>query len=163
MDAAEAAAGCQPRLQVFADAGRDGAGQSGADPFPEPSTVRAIAVALHVTEIAVKKRLTRLYDKFRLAGNDDRRRFRLAGEAARRRTTVSGGLTTRMLVAPIGLFRCACLHSTAASRSHRLASPSPADEDGRRRVVAKLAELASGELWPPPRVSLPSARAELFR
>ncbi|MFV2102055.1 FHA domain-containing protein [Micromonospora sp. LOL_024] len=59
----------------------------GGTPFPEPSTVRAIAVALHVTESAVKKHLSRLYDKFGLTGNDDRRRPRLAGEAVRRGAT----------------------------------------------------------------------------
>lgn len=56
----------------------------GGTPFPEPPTVRAIAAELHVTESAVKKHLARLYDKFGLTGNDDRRRSRLAGEAVRR-------------------------------------------------------------------------------
>ncbi|MGA3564673.1 FHA domain-containing protein [Melissospora conviva] len=53
-------------------------------PFPEPPTVRAIAAELHVTESAVKKHLARLYDKFGLIGNNDRRRSRLAAEAVRR-------------------------------------------------------------------------------
>lgn len=56
----------------------------GGTPFPEPPTVRAIAAELHITESAVKKHLSRLYDKFGLTGNDDRRRSRLAGEAVRR-------------------------------------------------------------------------------
>ncbi|MFI9530760.1 FHA domain-containing protein [Micromonospora rosaria] len=56
----------------------------GGTAFPEPPTVRAIAAALHITESAVKKHLSRLYDKFGLTGNDDRRRSRLAGEAVRR-------------------------------------------------------------------------------
>ncbi|MEV6810617.1 FHA domain-containing protein [Micromonospora sp. NPDC051296] len=57
---------------------------AGGTPFPEPPTVRAIAAELHITESAVKKHLSRLYDKFGLTGNDDRRRSRLAGEAVRR-------------------------------------------------------------------------------
>jgi pSer/pThr/pTyr-binding forkhead associated (FHA) protein len=56
----------------------------GGTPYPEPPTVRTIAAALHITESAVKKHLSRLYDKFGLTGNDDRRRSRLAGEAVRR-------------------------------------------------------------------------------
>ncbi|MEV4654801.1 FHA domain-containing protein [Micromonospora sp. NPDC049301] len=56
----------------------------GGVPFPEPPAVRAIAAALHVTESAVKKHLSRLYDKFGLTTNDERRRSRLAGEAVRR-------------------------------------------------------------------------------
>ncbi|NBE82572.1 FHA domain-containing protein [Micromonospora rubida] len=57
---------------------------SGGQPFPEPPSVRTIATALHVTESAVKKHLSRLYDKFDLTSNEDRRRSRLASEAVRR-------------------------------------------------------------------------------
>ncbi|PZF91531.1 FHA domain-containing protein [Micromonospora deserti] len=57
---------------------------AGGVPFPEPPAVRAIAATLHITESAVKKHLSRLYDKFGLTTNDDRRRSRLASEAVRR-------------------------------------------------------------------------------
>ncbi|MER7167978.1 FHA domain-containing protein [Micromonospora sp. NPDC000207] len=57
----------------------------GGTPFPEPPTVRTIAATLHITDSAVKKHLSRLYDKYGLTGNDDRRRARLAGEALRRK------------------------------------------------------------------------------
>ncbi|SBT50504.1 FHA domain-containing protein [Micromonospora auratinigra] len=57
---------------------------AGAGAFPEPPTVRALAGALVVSESAVKKHLARLYDKFDLVTNDDRRRSRLAAEAVRR-------------------------------------------------------------------------------
>ncbi|GAB3187200.1 hypothetical protein GCM10027259_53310 [Micromonospora palomenae] len=56
----------------------------GGTPFPEPPTVRVLATALGVSESAVKKHLTNLYDKFGLVTNDERRRSRLAGEAVRR-------------------------------------------------------------------------------
>ncbi|MEU4713035.1 FHA domain-containing protein [Micromonospora purpureochromogenes] len=56
----------------------------GGSAFPEPPTVRALATALGVSESAVKKHLTNLYDKFGLVTNDERRRSRLAGEAVRR-------------------------------------------------------------------------------
>jgi pSer/pThr/pTyr-binding forkhead associated (FHA) protein len=56
----------------------------GGVPFPEPPPVRAIAATLHITESAVKKHLSRLYDKFGLSTNEDRRRSRLASEAVRR-------------------------------------------------------------------------------
>ncbi|SCG62291.1 FHA domain-containing protein [Micromonospora coxensis] len=60
---------------------------SGGTAFPEPPTVRALATALGVSESAVKKHLTNLYDKFGLVSNDERRRSRLAGEAVRRGAT----------------------------------------------------------------------------
>ncbi|MCM0678006.1 FHA domain-containing protein [Micromonospora phytophila] len=56
----------------------------GGAPFPEPPSVRAVATALGITESAVKKHLSRLYDKFDLTTNGDRRRSRLASEAVRR-------------------------------------------------------------------------------
>jgi hypothetical protein len=49
----------------------------------EPASLRAMAVELVVTESAVKKLLSRAYDKFGLAGGD-RRRGCLAAEAVRR-------------------------------------------------------------------------------
>lgn len=57
---------------------------AGDEVFPEPPGVRALAAALGVSESAVKKHLTRLYDKFDLVTNDDRRRSRLAAEVVRR-------------------------------------------------------------------------------
>ena len=49
----------------------------------EPASVNAIAAELVLTESAVKKHLTNLYDKFGLY-DDDRRRGRLANEAVSR-------------------------------------------------------------------------------
>jgi DNA-binding CsgD family transcriptional regulator len=56
----------------------------GGDVFTEPATVRQVAAALVVTETAVKQHLLRLYDKFGLHGEGERRRARLANEAVRR-------------------------------------------------------------------------------
>ena len=50
------------------------------DVFTEPSSVREIATALHVSDAAVKQHLTNLYDKFGV-GEGDRRRSRLANAA----------------------------------------------------------------------------------
>lgn len=50
------------------------------DVFTEPSSVREIAAALHVSDAAVKQHLTNLYDKFGV-GEGDRRRSRLANAA----------------------------------------------------------------------------------
>lgn len=53
--------------------------------FTEPATIRDIAEELVVTEAAVKKHLTHLYDKFGIhEGEGERRRVRLANEAIRR-------------------------------------------------------------------------------
>ncbi|WP_127500539.1 FHA domain-containing protein [Actinoplanes solisilvae] len=52
--------------------------------FPEPPSVRELAAALGLSDSAVKKHLTNLYDKFGLVTNDERRRPRLASEAVRR-------------------------------------------------------------------------------
>jgi len=57
---------------------------AGGSAFPEPPAVRFLATTLGVSESAVKKHLTRLYDKFGLVTNDDRRRSQLAAEAVRR-------------------------------------------------------------------------------
>lgn len=59
----------------------------GAEPFPEPPSVRRLASELTLSESAVKKHLTNLYDKFDLHTNDERRRAHLAGEAVRRGAT----------------------------------------------------------------------------
>ena len=50
----------------------------------EPATVADIADALFVSDSAVKKHLGRLFDKFELHQDGDRRRGRLAAEAIRR-------------------------------------------------------------------------------
>ncbi|MEU3452910.1 FHA domain-containing protein [Micromonospora sp. NPDC006766] len=57
---------------------------AGGSAFPEPPALRCLATTLGVSESAVKKHLTRLYDKFGLVTNDDRRRSQLAAEAVRR-------------------------------------------------------------------------------
>lgn len=61
----------------------------GGQAFPETPSVRALAGELGLSESAVKKHLTNLYDKFDLVSNDDRRRPRLAGEAMRRGVQVT--------------------------------------------------------------------------
>jgi DNA-binding NarL/FixJ family response regulator len=53
------------------------------DRFPEPATTKTIAADLFVSEAAVRQHLLRLYDKFAIHDNDDRRRSRLAKEAIR--------------------------------------------------------------------------------
>lgn len=55
-----------------------------ADVFNEPATTRQMAEMLHVSEAAVKQHLLRLYDKFAIHGDGERRRIRLANEAMRR-------------------------------------------------------------------------------
>ncbi|GAA2365022.1 hypothetical protein Cme02nite_32120 [Catellatospora methionotrophica] len=52
--------------------------------FTEPASSREIAAALVVTEAAVKQHLLRLYEKFGIAGEGERRRARLANEAMAR-------------------------------------------------------------------------------
>jgi predicted component of type VI protein secretion system len=52
--------------------------------FNEPASTRDIAVALSISEAAVKQHLLHLYDKFGIYGEGERRRFRLANEALRR-------------------------------------------------------------------------------
>jgi pSer/pThr/pTyr-binding forkhead associated (FHA) protein len=53
--------------------------------FTEPASTREMAAALFVSEAAVKQHLLRLYDKFGIHGDGERRRVRLANEALRRR------------------------------------------------------------------------------
>ena len=62
------------------------------DAFTEPSSIRAIAEALVVSEAAVKQHLSRLYDKFDIAASDERRRVRLANAAVGRGAVVLGDL-----------------------------------------------------------------------
>ncbi|GAA0460544.1 hypothetical protein Ade02nite_14860 [Paractinoplanes deccanensis] len=57
---------------------------AGGQAFPSPPSVRELAAELGLSDSAVKKHLTNLYDKFELTTNDDRRRPRLASEAVRR-------------------------------------------------------------------------------
>ena len=52
--------------------------------FSEPASTRDIARALSVSEPAVKQHLLRLYDKFGIYEDGERRRVRLANEALRR-------------------------------------------------------------------------------
>ena len=52
--------------------------------FNEPATARDIATALVVSDAAIKQHLLRLYDKFGVTGDGERRRTRLANEALRR-------------------------------------------------------------------------------
>jgi len=54
------------------------------DLFTEPSSTRAIAEQLVITQAAVKQHLANLYDKFGVAASDSNRRSRLANEALRR-------------------------------------------------------------------------------
>ena len=56
----------------------------GGEVFAEPASTREIAKALAVSEPAVKQHLLRLYDKFGIYEDGDRRRVRLANEALRR-------------------------------------------------------------------------------
>ena len=53
----------------------------GGDMFTEPASSREIAVALVVTDAAVKQHLAHLYDKFGIPADEPRRRIRLANEA----------------------------------------------------------------------------------
>jgi hypothetical protein len=52
------------------------------DPFPEPASVRRMALELFVTEAAIKQHLQNLYDKFAIPAEGERR-VRLANEAIR--------------------------------------------------------------------------------
>lgn len=57
---------------------------TGPEMFTEPASTRQIAQQLWVSEAAVKQHLLRLYDKFGIGGDGERRRTRLANEALRR-------------------------------------------------------------------------------
>jgi len=51
------------------------------DAFTEPASIRAIAAELVVSEAAVKQHLSRLYSKFEVNANVERRRVQLANAA----------------------------------------------------------------------------------
>ncbi len=57
---------------------------TGPEMFTEPASTRQIAQQLWVSEAAVKQHLLRLYDKFGVSGDGERRRTKLANEALRR-------------------------------------------------------------------------------
>src|ERR1700752_1765736 len=61
------------------------------NPFPEPASVRRMALELFVTDAAIKQHLQNLYDKFAIPSQGDPR-VRLANEAIRR-----GAVTLTML------------------------------------------------------------------
>lgn len=61
----------------------------------EPASVREIADELVLTESAVKKHVIRLYDKFGLRAESERRRGRLANEAIARGAVSFGDLQPR--------------------------------------------------------------------
>lgn len=64
--------------------------------FTEPATIREMADELVVTEAAVKKHLTHLYEKFRVEESEgERRRVRLANEAIRRGAVTVGDLRAK--------------------------------------------------------------------
>jgi pSer/pThr/pTyr-binding forkhead associated (FHA) protein len=54
-----------------------------ADTFTEPASAKEIATALFVTEAAVKQHLLRLYDKFGIHDEGERRRVQLANKVIR--------------------------------------------------------------------------------
>jgi predicted component of type VI protein secretion system len=55
-----------------------------AEVFSEPASTKEVAKTLSISDAAVKQHLTRLYDKFGIYGEGDRRRVRLANEALKR-------------------------------------------------------------------------------
>jgi hypothetical protein len=62
------------------------------DAFTEPESARRIADHLFVSEDAVKKHLSRMYDKFGIDGDGERRRVRLANLALTRGAVRIGDL-----------------------------------------------------------------------
>jgi pSer/pThr/pTyr-binding forkhead associated (FHA) protein len=62
------------------------------DAFTEPASTRAIAAELVVSEAAVKQHLSRLYDKFDVSTQDERRRVQLANAAVARGAVKLGDL-----------------------------------------------------------------------
>lgn len=63
-----------------------------SDVFTEPASIKDIAEKLFVTEAAVKQHLVRLYDKFGIHEDQERRRVKLANEAIRRGAVAIGDL-----------------------------------------------------------------------
>src|SRR5262245_19148661 len=64
------------------------------DAFTEPASTRAIAAELVVSEAAVKQHLSRLYGKFDVGAQDERRRVQLANAALARGAVKLGELRT---------------------------------------------------------------------
>jgi DNA-binding CsgD family transcriptional regulator len=62
------------------------------DAFTEPASIRAIAAELVVSEAAVKNHLSRLYVKFDVAAQDERKRVQLANAAVARGAVKLGDL-----------------------------------------------------------------------
>ena len=62
------------------------------DAFTEPASIRAIAAELVVSEAAVKQHLSRLYVKFDVAAEGERRRVQLANAAVARGAVKVGDL-----------------------------------------------------------------------
>jgi hypothetical protein len=62
------------------------------DAFTEPASIRAIAAELVVSEAAVKNHLSRLYVKFDVAAQDERKRVQLANAAVARGAVRLGDL-----------------------------------------------------------------------
>jgi pSer/pThr/pTyr-binding forkhead associated (FHA) protein len=62
------------------------------DAFTEPASTRAIAAELVVSEAAVKQHLSRLYDKFDVSAEGERRRVQLANAAVARGAVKLGDL-----------------------------------------------------------------------
>ena len=62
------------------------------DAFTEPASTRAIAAELVVSEAAVKQHLSRLYVKFDVGAQDERRRAQLANAAVARGAVKLGDL-----------------------------------------------------------------------
>ena len=62
------------------------------DAFTEPASTRAIASELVVSEAAVKQHLSRLYDKFDIGAQEERRRVQLANAALARGAVKLGDL-----------------------------------------------------------------------
>ena len=62
------------------------------DAFTEPASIRTIAAELVVSEAAVKQHLSRLYDKFDVGAQGERRRVQLANAAVTRGAVKLGDL-----------------------------------------------------------------------
>jgi DNA-binding CsgD family transcriptional regulator len=62
------------------------------DAFTEPASIRAIAAELVVSEAAVKQHLSRLYVKFDVGANEERKRVQIANAAVARGAVKLGDL-----------------------------------------------------------------------
>ena len=63
------------------------------DAFTEPASIRTVAAELVVSEAAVKQHLSRLYDKFDVRGQGERKRVQLANAAVARGAVKLGDLS----------------------------------------------------------------------